>query len=94
MRRPAKQGVVLVLGLGCSVAFLGLAFGGLDFARFLQAVRRAELWPWLPMAVLCYLAGHIVRGLRCKFHGGMSTGPKTPEGKARSAQNGKKRRSS
>ena len=25
---------------------------------------------------------------RCKFHGGMSTGPKTLEGKANSAQNG------
>jgi hypothetical protein len=24
---------------------------------------------------------------RCKWHGGMSTGPKTPEGKARSAKN-------
>lgn len=27
---------------------------------------------------------------RCKFHGGMSTGPKTPEGKARCADNGRK----
>lgn len=26
---------------------------------------------------------------RCKFHGGMSTGAKTPEGKKRSAENGK-----
>ena len=25
---------------------------------------------------------------RCKFHGGMSTGPRTPEGKRRSAHNG------
>lgn len=25
---------------------------------------------------------------RCKLHGGMSTGPRTPEGKARSARNG------
>jgi hypothetical protein len=29
---------------------------------------------------------------RCKFHGGMSTGPRTPEGKKRSAQNGLRRR--
>lgn len=26
---------------------------------------------------------------RCKFHGGSSTGPKTPEGKAKSSQNGR-----
>lgn len=29
---------------------------------------------------------------RCKWHGGLSTGPKTPEGKARSAANGFKKR--
>lgn len=28
---------------------------------------------------------------RCKFHGGLSTGPKTPEGKIKSALNGFKR---
>ena len=28
---------------------------------------------------------------RCKFHGGMSTGPKTPEGKARIAKAQRKR---
>ena len=27
----------------------------------------------------------LLRGGRCKFHGGMSTGPRTPEGRARSA---------
>ncbi len=26
----------------------------------------------------------LLRGNKCKFHGGMSTGAKTPEGKARS----------
>lgn len=29
---------------------------------------------------------------RCKFHGGLSTGPKTPEGKARAAANGRRAR--
>jgi len=28
----------------------------------------------------------IKKGGRCKFHGGMSTGPRTPEGKARFAE--------
>lgn len=30
----------------------------------------------------------VYRGGRCLFHGGLSTGPRTSEGKARSAQNG------
>jgi len=29
---------------------------------------------------------------RCPLHGGLSTGPRTPEGKKRSAQNGFKKR--
>lgn len=29
----------------------------------------------------------LLRGGRCKLHGGMSTGPRTPEGKVRSAGN-------
>ncbi|HPV30823.1 MAG TPA: HGGxSTG domain-containing protein [Deltaproteobacteria bacterium] len=34
----------------------------------------------------------INKGARCPLHGGMSTGPRTPEGKARSSQNWKRRR--
>ncbi|WP_103974900.1 HGGxSTG domain-containing protein [Methylovulum psychrotolerans] len=30
----------------------------------------------------------VYRNGRCKFHGGLSTGPKTAEGKAKSALNG------
>ncbi len=30
---------------------------------------------------------NLLRGGRCRFHGGMSTGPRTTEGKARSAAN-------
>jgi hypothetical protein len=28
----------------------------------------------------------LLRGKKCKFHGGMSTGPKTPEGKAKALE--------
>lgn len=31
----------------------------------------------------------LYRSGRCHLHGGLSTGPKTPEGKKRSAENGK-----
>ena len=33
---------------------------------------------------------HLWGNGRCKFHGGMSTGPTTPEGKKKIAQNAKK----
>lgn len=29
----------------------------------------------------------LYRGRRCKFHGGLSTGPRTPAGKARALRN-------
>ena len=38
----------------------------------------------------CKLTSLYTNG-RCKFHGGLSTGPRTPEGKRRSAMNGFKR---
>ncbi len=34
----------------------------------------------------------LLRGGKCKFHGGMSTGPKTPEGKIKSLANLRKGR--
>ncbi|QSA97733.1 HGGxSTG domain-containing protein [Methylococcus sp. EFPC2] len=37
----------------------------------------------------CKLTSIYLNG-RCKFHGGLSTGPRTVEGKAKSAQNGHK----
>jgi len=36
----------------------------------------------------CKLTSIYLSG-RCKFHGGLSTGPKTPEGKAKCALNGR-----
>ena len=37
----------------------------------------------------CKLTGIYGNG-RCKLHGGLSTGPKTPEGRAKMADNGRK----
>lgn len=34
---------------------------------------------------------HIYSNGRCKYHGGLSTGPKSPEGKKRASLNGFKR---
>ena len=36
----------------------------------------------------CKLTGIYLSG-RCKYHGGLSTGPKTPDGRAKCAENGR-----
>lgn len=38
----------------------------------------------------CRNSGTMFRNGRCKFHGGMSTGPTSVEGKSRSAKNGRR----
>lgn len=44
-----------------------LAFRRLSWEEIQGTLRAAELWPWLGLAVLSYVAGHIVRGLRCRW---------------------------
>jgi hypothetical protein len=54
------------LGLGASAAFLWLAFRRLDGAEIAGALASARVWPWVPAAMLAYLGGHLVRGIRCR----------------------------
>jgi len=43
-----------------------LAARRLSFADVGHALSSAQLWPWLPLAIGCYLLGHVVRGVRCQ----------------------------
>jgi len=62
MRRPG----LFLLGVLSSAAFLALAAARLEPRRVAAALEGARLWPWLPLAVLCYLAGHLARGARLR----------------------------
>lgn len=62
----AKRAAWAACGLAVSVAFLWLAARGLDLGRLRASLAAAELLPWLPLAVASYLAGHVVRGVRCR----------------------------
>jgi uncharacterized membrane protein YbhN (UPF0104 family) len=55
------------IGLLVGIGFVWLAFRKLALADVLAAFGSAEPWPWIPLAVLLYLAGHGVRGLRCRW---------------------------
>jgi len=56
-----------VAGLFVSAAFLAYALKRLNWADIKQAFESAQPWPWIPLAVLAYLAGQFVRGIRCRF---------------------------
>ncbi len=63
----SRRWLFVVLGLASSAGFLWLAFARLEFDDVRAAFRQADLVPWLPLAALSYLAGHFVRGLRCRL---------------------------
>lgn len=56
--------VLTLISLGASAAFLWLAFR--DLSGVTEAFASARFWPWVPLAILLYLGGHVVRGLRCR----------------------------
>jgi uncharacterized protein (TIRG00374 family) len=54
------------VGLALSAFFIWLAFRNLAPSQIARALGQAELWPWIPLAMLAYLLGHAVRGLRLR----------------------------
>lgn len=70
--RSRSGRLLLLFSLGSSVVFVALAVRRLQPEQVWQVLGRAQLWPWLPLAVLSYIAGHWVRGWRCKLLVGAS----------------------
>jgi glycosyltransferase 2 family protein len=63
-----KRGRLYVaIGVVSSAIFLVLAVRRLEFSAVLRAFEHARLVPWLPLAVLSYIAGHWLRGVRCRL---------------------------
>ena len=62
----ARARLVALVGLVVSGVFLWLAFRNLSFSLLRDALSQGRLWPWVPLAMLAYLAGHGVRGVRLR----------------------------
>jgi glycosyltransferase 2 family protein len=56
-----------LLGVAVSGGLLAVAVVRLDWSRVLGALGDARLLPWVPAAVAAYLAGHGLRGVRCRL---------------------------
>ena len=57
----------ILLGLVASAVFTFLAVRRLDFASMKSVLASASILPWVPLGIACYIAGHVVRGLRCRL---------------------------
>jgi glycosyltransferase 2 family protein len=67
--RPARRNrrLAALVGLAVSVVFCLLAVRRLDVHGIAAAWRGAHPMPWILAAIACYLAGHFVRGQRCRL---------------------------
>jgi uncharacterized protein (TIRG00374 family) len=64
--RSRQSWTILAVGIALSLALLLLAGRNLHWEQVRAALAGAQLGPWLPLAVLSYLVGHFVRGLRTR----------------------------
>lgn len=67
MRSSPTRPWITLVGLAISAGFVWLAVRHLDAGAVTRAWRSANPWPWVPLAVLSYVTGHLVRGARLKF---------------------------
>ena len=58
---------MIAFGLAASALFVFLAMRGLDLEAVKHAFASAELLPWVPLGIACYLCSHVVRGIRCRL---------------------------
>jgi uncharacterized protein (TIRG00374 family) len=61
-----RRTAVALVGLLGSAVFVALAMRHLDLREVLSTWRTARVLPWVPLAVLSYVAGHLVRGQRLR----------------------------
>lgn len=61
------RSVIITLGIVASAVFMYLAVRRLDFASLRTVFASFHVWPWLPLGVGSYVAGHVARGMRCRL---------------------------
>jgi glycosyltransferase 2 family protein len=76
-RRARKRLVAVVVGLASSGIFVALSLRRIDLSGLGHMLVTAQWWPWYVLAPVIYMAGHFVRGVRCRRilrpHGDIST---------------------
>lgn len=61
------KGGVVVLGFIVALIFSVMIVKGLDWTKVQDAFSQAQWLPWLPLAIITYIIGMLLRGLRLKL---------------------------
>ena len=64
--RNQRRTTALIVGILFSAIFLGLSLRRIDPHGLGDALMQSQWWPWYALAPVLYMAGHFVRGLRCR----------------------------
>ena len=57
----SRRWLMTALAVGLSVALLLMAVSRLHWEEVQRALAQSRLYPWVPIAVASYLAGHLLR---------------------------------
>ena len=63
----SRRWLLTLLGVAISAGLLVWAAIRLDWQAVAAALAGSQLLPWVPLAVASYLAGHLLRGVRCRL---------------------------
>jgi uncharacterized protein (TIRG00374 family) len=61
------RSAIAILGGLASVVFMYLAVRRLDYVTLRDVLLSVQIWPWVPIGAASYIAGHLVRGVRCQL---------------------------
>jgi glycosyltransferase 2 family protein len=65
-RTTRRRLAAVVVGLASSGIFLALSLRRIDLGDVGHMLVTAQWWPWYVLAPVIYMAGHFVRGVRCR----------------------------
>lgn len=61
-----KHIYAILVGVAFSATFVVLSLWRIDLSQLWRTLRTSQWWPWYVLAPVIYMAGHFVRGMRCR----------------------------
>jgi hypothetical protein len=62
-----RRTILVTFVFSFSVFFMVMAMRQMEWHQVLEVMSNAQLYPWLLFSTLCYLTGHLVRGVRTRL---------------------------